>query len=57
MLRATAIVRFWTLVSCLTCFLEKQRTGLQAERPGEHVTWGDARRALQAEHQRNPLSG
>ena len=40
---ATAIVRFWTLVSCLAYFLDKQRATLQAERPGEHVTWGDVR--------------
>ena len=52
---ATAIVRFWTLVSCLAYFLDKQRATLQAERPGEHVTWGDVRRAIQAEHQRNFL--
>jgi hypothetical protein len=52
---ATAIVRFWTLVSCLAYFLDKQRASLQTERPGEHVTWGDARRAIQAEHQRNLL--
>jgi len=52
---ATAIVRFWTLVACLAYFLDKKRAALQAERPGEHVTWGDARRAIQAEHQRNLL--
>ena len=52
---ATAIVRFWTLVSCLAYFLDKQRASLQAERPGEHITWGDARRAIQSEHQRNLL--
>lgn len=52
---ATAIVRFWTLVACLAYFLDKQRAALQAERPGEHITWGDARRAIQAEHQRNLL--
>jgi len=52
---ATAIVRFWTLVACLAYFLDKQRASLQAERPGEHVTWGDARRAIQNEHKRNLL--
>jgi hypothetical protein len=52
---ATAIVRFWTLVSCLAYFLDKQRARLQAERPQEHITWGDVRRAIQAEHQRNLL--
>lgn len=53
---ATAIVRFWTLVSCLAYFLDKQRASLQAERPEEHFTWGDARRFIQAEHQRNLLA-
>ena len=52
---ATAIVRFWTLVACLAYFLDKQRASLQAERPGEPITWGDARRTIQAEHQRNLL--
>ncbi|GIW00690.1 hypothetical protein [Roseiflexus sp.] len=52
---ATAIVRFWTLVSCLASFLDKQRASLQTERPGERVPWGDARQAIQAEHQRNLL--
>lgn len=52
---ATAIVRFWTLAACLAYFLDKQRARLQVEQPGEHITWGDARRAIQAEHQRNLL--
>lgn len=56
LMSATAIVRFWTLVSCLAYFLDKQRASLQAERPEEHITWGDARRAIQAEHQRNLLA-
>ncbi len=50
---AAAIVRFWTPVSCPAYFPDRQRAGLQAERPGEHIAWGDARRAIQAEHQRN----
>jgi hypothetical protein len=55
LMRATAIVRFWTLVSCLTYFLDKHGTTLQAQRPGEHITRGDVRRVIQAEHQRNFL--
>lgn len=56
LMSATAILRFWTLVACLACFPDEHRAHLQAERPGEHVTLGDARRDLQAEHQRNLLS-
>ena len=55
LMRATAIVRFWTLVSCLTYFLDKHRITLETQRPGEHITRGDARRAIQADHQRNFL--
>jgi len=36
----TAIVRLWTLVSCLAYLLDKRRARLQAQWPGEHVTWG-----------------
>lgn len=54
-MKATAIVRFWTLVSCLAYFLDEQRALLQAQQPGVHVTLGDARRSLQAEHQHNLL--
>jgi hypothetical protein len=56
LMSATAIVRFWTLVSCLTYLLEKQRVDLQAEQSGSRVTRGDVRRAIQAEHQRNLLA-
>jgi len=48
-------VRFWTLVSCPACFLDKQRASIQAELPEEHITWDNARRASQAGHQRNLL--
>lgn len=54
-MNAEAVVRFWTLVACMAYFLDEQRAHLQAIRPEEHVTRGDARRALQAEHQRNLL--
>lgn len=50
---AAAIVRFWTLVSCLAYFPDRRRANLQAERPGEHTAWVDARRAIRAEHRRN----
>lgn len=56
LMSATAILRFWTLVACLACFLDEHRAHLQTERSGEHITLGDARRDLQAEHQRNLLS-
>lgn len=51
LMTAEAILRFWTLISCLACFLEEQRA------TQDHLaTWGDARRAMQQEHQRNLLS-
>jgi hypothetical protein len=56
LMSATVIIRFWTLLSCLTCFLDERRAYLQAQNPGEHFTLGDARQALQAEHQRNLLT-
>lgn len=55
MMSATAVLRFWTLVSCLAYFLDEHRAQLQAERPGIHITLGDARRELQAEHRLNLL--
>ncbi len=56
LMSTTAIVRFWTLVSCLAYFLDRQRVTLQTKQPGERITWGDARRALQLEHQQNLLA-
>jgi hypothetical protein len=55
LMSAAAVVRFWTLLSCLACFLDERRAYLQAQEPGEHFTLGDARQALQAEHQHNLL--
>lgn len=52
---ATAVVRFGTLVSCLTYFLDKHKVALLAERPGAHISWGDIPRAIWAEHQHNFL--
>ena len=47
---ATAISRFWTLIACLSDFLDQQRAAQDAL-----LTWGDARRALHKEHQLNLL--
>lgn len=50
-MRATAVLRFWTLIACLMCFLEEQRA-LDAV---ESLTCGDIRRRIQHQHQRNLL--
>lgn len=55
LMSATAIDRFWMLVSCLAYSLNEHRARLQEERPGTHVTLGDAHRDIRAEHQRNLL--
>lgn len=52
---ATAIIRFWALVSCLAYFLDEHRARLQESAVGAHITLGDARRDIQAEHQQNLL--
>jgi len=55
LMSATAIIRFWTLLSGLTYFLDEYRAHLQG--PGDrHVTLGDSRRSIQTDHQRNLLS-
>jgi len=46
-----AILRFWTLLSCLLYFLEEQRTQQDLLR----FTCGDARRKLQKQHRLNLL--
>jgi len=46
-----AILRFWTLLSCLLYFLEEQR--VQQDLPC--FTCGDARRKLQEQHRLNLL--
>ncbi|MGB9588083.1 MAG: transposase [Armatimonadota bacterium] len=51
LMSAEAIVRFWTLIACLSCFLDEQCAA-----DSRLATWGDARRALQQEHQRNLLA-
>ncbi|MBT9141064.1 MAG: hypothetical protein DDT30_01651 [Dehalococcoidia bacterium] len=50
-----AILRFWTLIACVSVFLDEQRAQMQAGMDS-HVTWGDARRAIQDMHQHNLLS-
>ena len=48
---AKAVVRFWTLIACLMCFLEEQRAAV----PEQHLTCGDVRRSIQHEHRMNLL--
>ena len=48
---AQGIVRFWTLIACLMCFLEEQRAG--AGNPD--LTCGDVRRSIQGDHRLNLL--
>jgi hypothetical protein len=50
LMSAEAIVRFWTLIACLGYFLDEHKATQDAL-----LTWGDVRRALQKEHQRNLL--
>jgi len=47
-----AILRFWTLTTCLLCFFEEQRA--KGEDPA--VTCGDVRRRIQHDHRRNLLN-
>jgi hypothetical protein len=46
-----AVLRFWTLTTCLLCFLEEQR--MQDE--DKTLTCGDVRRQVQNEHRQNLL--
>jgi hypothetical protein len=48
---AQAILRFWTLIACLMCFLEEQR----ALEQDQYLTCGDVRRKLQNQHRLNLL--
>ena len=48
---AQAILRFWTLIACLMCFLEEQR----ALEQDHYLTCGDVRRRLQNQHRLNLL--
>ena len=49
LMSATAIVRFWTLVLAAYVFLEEERARLTATTQ-QHVTIGDAQRAIQRAH-------
>ncbi len=48
---AEAVLRFWTLIACLICFLEEQRSADAVE----NLTCGDVRRRIQHEHRMNLL--
>lgn len=48
---AEAVLRFWTLIACLMCFLEEQRTADGTE----GLTCGDVRRRIQHDHHINLL--
>jgi len=47
---AQGVLRFWTLIACLMCFLEAYRS-----ESNDALTCGDVRQIIQAEHQRNLL--
>lgn len=51
LMRATALVRFWTLVLTAYVFLDEERDRL-ARQVQHHVTLGEARRDVQARHRR-----
>jgi hypothetical protein len=48
---AQAILRFWTLIACLMCFLEE----LRAIDPELYLTCGEVRRNIQHQHRLNLL--
>jgi len=52
---AQAIVRYWTLIGCLGCFLDEQRVEQERAERNHPVTWGEVRRDLQRQHGRNLL--
>jgi hypothetical protein len=51
LMSAQAILRFWTLIACLMCFLEEQRVACVSF----PFTCGDARREIQEQHRINLL--
>jgi hypothetical protein len=53
---AEAVVRYWTLIACLGCFLDEHRTQMATGCPTAPGTWGEARRDLQRQHCRNLLT-
>lgn len=50
LMKAEAILRFWAMIACLSCFLDEQRAAQDSL-----ATWGEARNAIQQEHQHNLL--
>jgi hypothetical protein len=56
LMNATAILRFWTLVSCLAYFLDEHRAQLHQKQPDVHFTLGDACRDIRGQHQQNLLT-
>lgn len=51
LMTAQAILRFWTLTTCLLYFLEEQRSNAQ----DQQLTCGEVRRVIQEDHQLNLL--
>lgn len=51
LMSAQAILRFWTLIACLMCFLEELRANPELQL----LTCGDARRMIQNDHRTNLL--
>jgi DDE superfamily endonuclease len=51
LMSAQAILRFWTLIACLMCFLEEQRAADESSLP----TCGEVRREIQQQHRLNFL--
>lgn len=52
---ATALLRFWHLAFCTYLYLDEIRAQLALQRPGDHVTIGEARRYQQALHRQRFL--
>ena len=46
-----AVLRFWTLTTCLLCYLEEQRMQSQ----DQTLTYGDVHRTIQINHRHNLL--
>jgi len=46
LMSAEAILRFWTLISCLLCFLDEQRSFMKSP----NLTYGEIRRIIQMDH-------
>jgi len=51
LMTSQAVLRFWTLIACLMCFLEEQRSAY----PDRYLTCGEVRRLIQHQHRLNLL--